>query len=327
MSNHQEVTDLAKTLTGNENLYSVQPFIKITGDTLLGLFLERIVYWSDKSKSPRLKQLKIFYKTAEEWEDELGLSYAQVTRARKELEAKGFIQTSKHRVSGAPTLHYYANMGAIAEAVTLFYQRSNSGYTNINNPEIQEVSISEKPQLEIQESEHSSYNSTYNSTKTTSKEVGDKSPPVEVIKPDPPLRRARATTIPAVQVFVDITGKFVLNNAQIREIDEKVGRDPPALDRWRETVKAWQLAGNKINGISGMLDWFKKGIPIYAQKNGANHGTYQNTNRKGIKALEETGESLRGKRTTDIYTNEYVYPDGHREPIPPVPGLSRDGIL
>lgn len=63
-------------------------------------------------------------------------------------------------------------------------------------------------------------------------------------------------------------------------------------------------------------------------KNGAtNYGTYQNTNRQTIKALDQTGESAREKRTIDTSTREYVYPDGHREPIPPVPRLPRDGLL
>jgi len=115
MSNHQEAIDLAKNLAGNDNMYSVQPFIKIAGDTLLGLFLERVVYWSDKSGNENLRRDRIFYKSAEEWQDELGLSYAQVTRARKELQDMGFIETSKHKVNNAPTIHYYANMDAIKD--------------------------------------------------------------------------------------------------------------------------------------------------------------------------------------------------------------------
>lgn len=162
MSNYQEVIDLAKVLTGNENLYSLQPFIKITGDTTLGLVLERIVYWSDRSANKELRRLKIFYKSAEEWEDEIGLSYAQVTLIRKKLEKMGFIQTSKHKVGGAPTVHYYANMIAIKEAVTLYCQDKNSEYANHNNVEIQEVSNSESSKLQIQQSSNS-YNNSSNS--------------------------------------------------------------------------------------------------------------------------------------------------------------------
>jgi DnaD/phage-associated family protein len=177
MSNHQDALDLARDLAGNDNLYSVQPFIKIAGDTLLGLFLERVVYWSDKSGNERLKQLRIFYKSAEEWEEELGLSYSQVTRARKELEKMGFIKTSKHKVNDAPTIHYYANMDAIKEAIIQYY----SGYANLDNSEIQESSISENDKveieetqetIEIQESEVSSYNSSNPNNNSTSRGRG-----------------------------------------------------------------------------------------------------------------------------------------------------------
>lgn len=101
---------------------------------------------------------------------------------------------------------------------------------------------------------------------TTSKEVG-------ASPPKPIQKNQSAQTIPAIVVFVEVTGKYVLNNTQIKAIDERVGRSPPALDRWRKTVTAWQLRGYKINNVDGMLEWFKKGIPEY--KNGATNGTYR----------------------------------------------------
>ena len=166
---------------------------------------------------------------------------------------------------------------------------------------------------------------TLKDTKTTSKEVGASPPPAEKVSIP---RRSRPQEIPAARIFVEVTGKYVLNNTQIREIDERIGRDPPALEKWRETVKAWQLAGNKINGIKGMLDWFRDGIPVYNKQNGAmNNGTHQRSDKRGIKAFEETGESAKGERTVDKNTREYVYPDGHRETVPPVPRVRRPGIL
>lgn len=164
MSNHQEVLDLAKAISGNENLYSLQPYIKISGDTALGLVLERIVYWSDRSANKELRRLKMFYKSAEEWEDEMGLSYAQVTLIRKKLEKMGYIQTSKHKVGGAPTVHYYVNMIAIKEAVTLYYQGRSSEYANLENPEIETSSNSESSKLQIQQSSISLNNSSNNIT-------------------------------------------------------------------------------------------------------------------------------------------------------------------
>lgn len=140
---------------------------------------------------------------------------------------------------------------------------------------------------------------------------GDKSPPPPNEKVEPIPQKIKAADIPGAQIFVEVTNRHVLNNAQILEIDKKVGRDPPALEKWRETVKAWQLAGNKINNISGMLDWFKKGIPVYAQKESPN-GTHQRSDKRIDQ--QRTGQELKGKPTFDKYTNELVYPDGRREP-------------
>lgn len=269
MSNHQEIMDLAKVLTGNEHLYTVQPFIKITGKTMLGLILERIVYWSDKSNDKRLKQLKIFYKSAKEWEEELGLSYAQITEARKKLESMGYIQTSKHKVNDAPTIHYYANIGAIKEAITQYYGVSSVDYANLDNSEIQELLNSEKPQaeveesrksIELQESEISSYNSTINSTK-------------EIVPPPPKQKGQREITIPAFKVFVEITEYHAINAHWRSEMAQIVGEKPDDLEFWRRVIIGWTGKYSTKHNVEGMLDYYKRReIPGY-QKSTPN-GTY-----------------------------------------------------
>lgn len=61
--------------------------------------------------------------------------------------------------------------------------------------------------------------------------------------------------------------------------------------------------------------WLKNGEKVTTElpKNGANHygSTYQRSNQKS----QLTGESLDDKPTHDPNTDEYVYPDGHREPV------------
>jgi len=132
------------------------------------------------------------------------------------------------------------------------------------------------------------------------------------------------------------TGKELLAT---QDAFSRIGITPTQVlefDQWR---KAHHWSGLKGNGPPSLKqvgefwgqyeEWVKSGRPeAPAQStNGANHGTHQRSNRGNIRALEETGESLKGKRTIDIYSNEYVYPDGHREPVPPVPRVRRPGIL
>ena len=73
-------------------------------------------------------------------------------------------------------------------------------------------------------------------------------------------------TIPALKIFVEVTGKSFLNSTQVKILQEKIGGSPAALEKWREVVTAWQLCGYKLTNIKGMLEWFDNGIPQY--KNG-----------------------------------------------------------
>lgn len=69
----------------------------------------------------------------------------------------------------------------------------------------------------------------------------------------------RPPTVLAYKIFVEETKKTCLNLQQIKAINEAVGTESAALDKWRDTVKAWNLAGNKLTNAGGMLDWYKTG--------------------------------------------------------------------
>lgn len=103
MDNYQSIIELTEELSGLTD-WPTRIYIKITNDPILGLFLDRIVWASDSGW---------FSKSADEWKREIGFSYAQVTRARKDLVALGFIQTKTKKMDGFPTLHYLADMEAI----------------------------------------------------------------------------------------------------------------------------------------------------------------------------------------------------------------------
>ena len=152
------------------------------------------------------------------------------------------------------------------------------------------------------------------------------SPKKESDREPPPPKSQRAITIPAYKVFVEVTDYHAITKHWRGEMARIVGEAPDDLEFWRLVVIGWTGKYPSRHNVEGMLDYYKRReIPGY-QKASTN-GTHQRSDKRGIRALEETGESAKGERTIDIYTREYVYPDGHREPIPPVPGLSRDGLL
>ncbi len=66
------------------------------------IYWQQLFYWSDKGSRPD----GYIYKTKEEIEAETTLTRDQQDRARKNLEAMGYLKTKLVRANGAPTLHY-----------------------------------------------------------------------------------------------------------------------------------------------------------------------------------------------------------------------------
>jgi hypothetical protein len=82
---------------------------------------------------------------------------------------------------------------------------------------------------------------------------------------------SRPDIIPAVQVFVEESGKHCLTRPQEKEVGNRVGIDPARLKKWRLVVKTWIMRGHKPTNADGMLNWLDNGIPTYEngqQKNG-----------------------------------------------------------
>ena len=74
----------------------------------------------------------------------------------------------------------------------------------------------------------------------------------------------RPQVIPALKVFVHVTGKHCLSQPQIAEVSRQVGKEEAALKKWEQVVKTWVLRGHKPTNAAGMLEWFANGIPAYA---------------------------------------------------------------
>lgn len=84
-------------------------FVKLAGCATSALFLSQLLYWSSKCEDTD----GWFYKTAQEWEEETGLTRREQETARKALKAAGVIE---EKLKGVPArVHYRANEARIIE--------------------------------------------------------------------------------------------------------------------------------------------------------------------------------------------------------------------
>ena len=118
----KEVFALIKAFTGQANILTIpRVFITMTGETDAALLLGQILYWSDRTTDPE----GWFFKSAKEWEEELGLSAYKVNRAVKLLASWG-VQTRLKKANGAPTTHYRIDSEQFFESISKFLQNGFS---------------------------------------------------------------------------------------------------------------------------------------------------------------------------------------------------------
>lgn len=116
MNNQEHITLLLKSLTGQANTLSVpRPLIKFMDSVEGGLFLSQLIYWSDKGK-----QGEWFYKSYQDWEEEICISEYKVRKFAAQCEEMGFLETKLKKANGAPTIHYRLDMELLARAILKF---------------------------------------------------------------------------------------------------------------------------------------------------------------------------------------------------------------
>ncbi|MGI8542903.1 MAG: hypothetical protein ACR2MD_05415 [Aridibacter sp.] len=97
------LTQILASFTGKDSVIPIpRPFLRWLGDYNQSALLTQIIYWT-----PRTKNVDgWFFKTYEDWNDELCLSKYQVSKAVKKLKKLGVIDTKIKKANGNPTLHY-----------------------------------------------------------------------------------------------------------------------------------------------------------------------------------------------------------------------------
>jgi hypothetical protein len=95
-------------------------YVTITGSINAALMLSQSVYWTPRSQNPD----GWFFKTAEEWESELGLTWEQQKMARKKLIAAGLWEEKRQ---GATVMLFRVNLAAVEESIRQTLIESESG--------------------------------------------------------------------------------------------------------------------------------------------------------------------------------------------------------
>lgn len=111
---------------GQGNVLTIpRPYLSICANNhIAALLLSQIIYWSDRTNDPD----GWFAKSAAEWENELGISTYQCSRATKVLKPFG-LQTKLKKSSfheGAATLHYRIDRDEFSKRVLQFLENGLS---------------------------------------------------------------------------------------------------------------------------------------------------------------------------------------------------------
>jgi len=134
-------------------------FVTLTGSVTAALMLSQAVYWS-KTGRKKGPWDGWFWKSADEWQEETGLSRREQETARKKLQQLGFWQEDLRKANGTPTLHFRVDASKLADSV-------NSIFTNCENP--RDLPNCENPVTET-------------TTKTTTKNIVPAAPEVSIME-------------------------------------------------------------------------------------------------------------------------------------------------
>lgn len=106
-----------------------------------------MIYWSDRTS----RKDGYFYKSYNEWYEELHLTEYQVRRATKKLKSFGFVDTALKKANGAPTLHYKVDTKEVSEWILKKLKNGNLRNSRMDSEETQEslTEITTKTTTEI----------------------------------------------------------------------------------------------------------------------------------------------------------------------------------
>nr|DAX45348.1 MAG TPA: DnaD [Caudoviricetes sp.] len=135
MNNRDYISSIITQFSGQNNIIPIPAiYLKITEDYPSAALLNQMIYWSDRTS----RNDGYFYKSYNEWYEELHLTEYQVRRATKKLKGLGFVETALKKANGAPTLHYKVDTKEISEWILKKLQNGNLRNFRMDSEETQE---------------------------------------------------------------------------------------------------------------------------------------------------------------------------------------------
>lgn len=113
--NLRTVFGVIAALSGQANVLTIPKiFINIFGEIETALVFSQMIYWSDRGKDGW------FYKTYEEWREELGIKEWKMRQIIGTFRGMNLIETDFRKVGDTPKLHFRIKMDGVVEKITSF---------------------------------------------------------------------------------------------------------------------------------------------------------------------------------------------------------------
>jgi hypothetical protein len=121
-TNYEAMAQLIRSFSGQENTIGVpRVYVRLMNSLEGGVFLSQLIFWSDKGG----REDGWFYKTYQEWWDDINLSEYEVRKWAKVLVKQGVLETKVMRANGSPTVHYRLDMAKFSEWILKFLRNEN----------------------------------------------------------------------------------------------------------------------------------------------------------------------------------------------------------
>lgn len=129
------------------------------------------------------------------------------------------------------------------------------------------------------------FKNTIKNKEEAAKKTAAPASPVKPVKKKPVTKKKpdKKPVPPAVEAYREQFRRYP-NKSVWPDIEREIGAEEGALIKWRETLEAWRLSGNKPTNFVGLFDWFNNGIPEYAKRKnggGQNGRSKTKTNYRG----------------------------------------------
>lgn len=144
--------------------------INLTGDLESAAILSKLIYWADKGADTE----GWIYKTARDWQADIGVSYFRLAKRVKELGL--YIEVKTRKVNGTPKSHYRVNLPALLSALLDSQETRKSRNSKIEKLENRETSMSEieetrKSEIEVSQKSYMHESTTFNTSQERDKSL------------------------------------------------------------------------------------------------------------------------------------------------------------